>query len=157
MLLNSKTLKLDKERRFKEQNGLCCICKRELNSDIQSNHLDHDHSLEGANAGKVRGLLCNLCNSLEGQIKHKFERSGLKSKDIDMYQWMKDMVVYWEKDTSESDLHPKYLPDMVKKFARLNKSDMIDVMKSMNFSTDNLYSKADFVKSYRKELRNFLK
>lgn len=157
MLLNSRTLKLDKVKRYKEQNGLCCICKRELNPDIQSNHLDHDHALEGENAGKVRGLLCNLCNSLEGQIKHKFERSGLKSKDVDMYQWMKDMVIYWEKDTSDSDLHPKYLPDLVKKFARLSKSEMEAVMKSKDFNIIGLNTKADLVKAYRKELRKSFK
>lgn len=83
MLLTSKLYKEEKQRLFDAQHGICPICKRELDSDVQSNHLDHDHELNGPKAGKVRGLLCNLCNAAEGQMKHKFNRSGLKGQNID--------------------------------------------------------------------------
>ena len=94
MLLSGKLYKEEKEKLYKAQNGLCPCCKRPLDEDIQKNHLDHDHALEGDNAGKVRGLLCNLCNAAEGQMKHKFNRSGLKGQDIDYLEWLENLLVY---------------------------------------------------------------
>ncbi|MGP2512407.1 endonuclease domain-containing protein, partial [Klebsiella pneumoniae] len=61
MLLTGKLYKEEKQKFYDAQNGKCLICQRELNPDVQANHLDHDHELNGPKAGKVRGLLCNLC------------------------------------------------------------------------------------------------
>lgn len=154
---NSKTFLQDKIDRYNSQGGLCCICKRELNSDITSNHLDHDHDLDGLNAGRIRGLLCNLCNSLEGQVKHKFDRSGLKSKDIDMFVWVQSLVDYWNLDNSNAYIHPKYIPDKVKQFNRLSKDEMIAELHKIGLVYDIKDTKADLVKKYRKQLRINLK
>jgi len=60
----------DYERLFKEQKGLCKICgKPETNSHHRTKTphslaVDHDHR-----TGKVRGLLCALCNSGLGKFK----------------------------------------------------------------------------------------
>lgn len=58
----------DFERKWKEQNGRCCICGVMMargSKGGQRGCVDHDH-----NTGVVRGILCNLCNhSLE-----RFER-----------------------------------------------------------------------------------
>ena len=40
---------------------------RKFRPDVQANHLDHDHELNGPKAGKVRGLLCNLYNAQNGK------------------------------------------------------------------------------------------
>lgn len=52
----------DYDRMFKEQNGVCaiCQCKRIKGCSTRNGYLfvDHDHV-----TGKVRGLLCNACNT----------------------------------------------------------------------------------------------
>lgn len=45
---------------LEKQKGLCAICKRE-NVGKKRLAVDHDHE-----TGKVRGLLCNLCNTALG-------------------------------------------------------------------------------------------
>lgn len=65
---------------FYNQKGLCLICQREFNSSNVC--VDHDHK-----TGKVRGLLCKICNryiigNLEtfgiDSFKRAFEYLGLK-------------------------------------------------------------------------------
>ena|SRR5579859_1362103 len=43
---------------FRLQAGKCGICGKHFSSDSRSIHVDHDHE-----TGKVRGLLCHLCNT----------------------------------------------------------------------------------------------
>lgn len=43
---------------FKEQGGVCAICKKQETSKRGWLHVDHHHL-----TGKVRGLLCGKCNS----------------------------------------------------------------------------------------------
>lgn len=52
-----------------QQNGVCAICKKsESTLDKQGNLanlcVDHDHI-----SGKIRGLLCRMCNSALGKFK----------------------------------------------------------------------------------------
>lgn len=56
---------------FDQQHGLCWICGFKLNKirgrlheREKSPHIDHDHK-----TGKVRGILCGLCNRGLGQFK----------------------------------------------------------------------------------------
>jgi hypothetical protein len=53
----------DYENMLKFQNGKCAICRKEVS---QSRRLcaDHNHA-----TGKVRGLLCPVCNSVLGFIE----------------------------------------------------------------------------------------
>lgn len=44
-----------------EQSGVCAICK--LSRGIKKLAVDHDH-----NSGKVRGLLCQFCNTALGKF-----------------------------------------------------------------------------------------
>lgn len=157
MLLNAKTLKLEKARLFELQQGKCPLCGHDLNEDIYSNHLDHDHELEGPRAGKVRGLLCNLCNGTEGQIRHKFNRSGLLKKDADLAEWLRSMADYITADTSNNPIHPNFVPDKVKKFQRMNKTEMAQEFELIGAMFNERLSKSELVKLYRKELRNSLK
>lgn len=48
---------------FSEQGEVCAICKAECGTK-KSLSVDHDHA-----TGKVRGLLCNGCNTSLGQFK----------------------------------------------------------------------------------------
>lgn len=66
---------------FEEQGGQCAVCKKPLEFRGTSTHVDHDHT-----TGKVRGLLCNMCNmglagfqdnsvSLEEAIRYVTDRA----------------------------------------------------------------------------------
>lgn len=157
MLLIGKLYKEEKQRLFDLQDGICPMCKRPLNPDVQQNHLDHDHELNGDNAGKVRGLLCGLCNAAEGQMKHKFNRSGLKGQDVDYLLWIENMLAYLRSDYKNNNIHPQYITDMVKRFSYLSKPEMIDEMKKMNFSFNENDTKTHLIASYKKQFRKSLK
>jgi nitrate/TMAO reductase-like tetraheme cytochrome c subunit len=52
------------DRMFENQNGACNICKRHQSNFKKALSADHDH-----NTGRVRGLLCDLCNRGIGFLK----------------------------------------------------------------------------------------
>ncbi|ASD52126.1 endonuclease VII [Pseudomonas phage PspYZU05] len=151
MLLIGKAYKEEKERLYIEQECKCLLCKRDLDSDVQKNHLDHDHDLTGENAGKVRGLLCPLCNAFEGIVKHKFQRSGLKGKDVDYITWLKSLTSYLEKEHYAS-IHPQFIVDKSKWFSRLSKQEMIEELNANGFKfIDGTREK--LVPQYKKALK----
>ena len=154
-MLVGKELKEYKVELYKIQNGICKLCKTNLDSDIQKNHLDHDHALEGINAGKVRGLLCHNCNVLEGIVRHKFNRSGLVRKGVHYESWLSSLMEYITSDNSDSRIHPGYLKDMVKKFSNLNKEEQQKILiEEFNITIDG--TKQFLTKEYRKLLKSKL-
>ena len=157
MLLTGKLYKEQKQKFYDAQHGKCLICKRDLDYDVQANHLDHDHDLNGPKAGKVRGLLCNLCNAAEGQMKHKFNRSGLKGQNVDYLEWLENLLVYLKTDYSENNIHPNFVTDKAKEFARGNKDDMITMFKQHGFTYIESDTKTKMVASFKKQLRKSLK
>ncbi len=62
----------ERQKLFDEQNGKCAICSCDMNLDGDLNKaqavIDHDHK-----TGKVRGMLCNLCNTGLGKFKDSVE------------------------------------------------------------------------------------
>jgi len=46
---------------FNKQNGCCAICNKHQINFKRRLHVDHNHI-----TGKIRALLCNLCNSMIG-------------------------------------------------------------------------------------------
>lgn len=157
MLLIGKQFKAEKERLYHLQEGRCLLCERELNEDIFSNHLDHDHELVGEEAGRVRGLLCPLCNALEGQIKHKFGRSGLLSKDVDISEWLLNLSKYYQADTTQNNIHPQYVNDKAKWFTRLDKPDMLAELSRIGITPEEKATKAQLSTLYKKELKKYLR
>ena len=60
----------------KAQNNSCAICKVEFNDEVKKlkPHVDHSHA-----TGKVRGLLCQMCNTALGHVERDgFLESALK-------------------------------------------------------------------------------
>jgi Autographiviridae endonuclease VII len=58
------------EQTLRDQNGACAICGKpetavHQNGRVVSLSIDHDH-----NTGKVRGLLCRLCNHHLHSVEH---------------------------------------------------------------------------------------
>ncbi|WJZ27950.1 endonuclease VII [Serratia phage 92A1] len=153
MLLIGKLYKEEKQKLFDLQNGICPICGRELTGDVQQHHLDHDHALDGPQAGKVRGLLCNLCNGTEGIMKHKFNRSGLASRDVDYVEWLEALLAYLKKDYSENNVHPQLVKDVTSRFSRQGKDDMIAEMKQRGFTVNSWETKTQIAKSFQKQFK----
>ena len=58
----------DYENMYNRQNGKCCICQ----NDYTILCVDHNHE-----TGKVRGLLCKVCNTYLGKIKDNVEIAKL--------------------------------------------------------------------------------
>lgn len=54
----------DYNEMFVEQNGCCLGCGKHQSELSHPLHVDHDHK-----SGKIRGLLCKLCNSAIGNAK----------------------------------------------------------------------------------------
>jgi hypothetical protein len=56
---------------YREQGGVCAICKQESDATGKNAklHVDHDHA-----TGKVRGLLCYRCNVSMGFLSENQER-----------------------------------------------------------------------------------
>ena len=157
MILTPKTYDTAKEKLYHAQNGICPLCKRELDKEINKNHLDHDHELDGPQAGRVRGLLCCFCNKFEGMVRHEFMRSGLASRNVDYITLLKTLISYLEQDTKENDIHPKLLPDLKKRFARQDKPAMIAELQANGFAYNDGMTKADLCKVYNKEMPKKMK
>lgn len=157
MLLIGKLYKEEKQKLFDLQNGTCPICGRELTGDVQQHHLDHDHALDGPQAGKVRGLLCNLCNGTEGIMKHKFNRSGLAGRGVDYIEWMQALLDYLKKDYSDNNIHPQLVKDKTKQFTRLSKDDMILEMTKLGYEVKSWETKELIAKSFQKQFKQSLK
>ena len=64
----------DYNRMLAEQNGVCAICGG-VNENGKKLAVDHNHS-----TGKVRGLLCGICNRTVGNLRDSAE---LASKTAD--------------------------------------------------------------------------
>ena len=79
------------------QGNLCPLCggdfkeaklvKRKLKPKLIK-VLDHDHA-----TGVIRGVLCNNCNGMEGQISNRANRA---KRNITALQWLRNLVGYLE-------------------------------------------------------------
>lgn len=98
MRLKHKDIPEWRNKRLAEQDNICPLCGYE----ITKAHADHDHD-----TGHMRQVLCHYCNPLEGMIRHKFGRSGLKFK-VDYIFWLETLVDYLKQDYTDGPLHPTH-------------------------------------------------
>lgn len=50
--------------------------------------LDHNHD-----NGRLRGVLCNNCNGMEGKIKNRVRRASRGLTDV---EWLSNLLNYWK-------------------------------------------------------------
>jgi len=50
--------------------------------------LDHNHD-----NGRLRGVLCNNCNGMEGKIKNRVRRA---KRDLSDVEWLENLLTYWK-------------------------------------------------------------
>jgi hypothetical protein len=78
-----------------EQQGKCWICEIDLTDAVAC--LDHDHE-----TGKIRGVLCNNCNGIEGKITNLAKRGR---RDKTKREFIEKILTYWGK-TQKDLIHP---------------------------------------------------
>jgi hypothetical protein len=108
--------------------------------------------MEGDSAGRVRGLLCVYCNVAEGRMRHQFNRSGLAGLGIDYNEWLLSLNKYLNADVSENNIHPQYVTDMKKQFARKNKSDMLIELDLRGILYEGSMTMKELVAVYNKKI-----
>lgn len=123
--LKSSDLKGLRAEILAEQAGICPLCEQQIAPEDAV--VDHDHD-----TGLVRGVLHSVCNSVEGMIKHKFRRGGVHKK-TDLITYLKNLVVYLEKEQYEL-IHPSEKP----KEPNLMKSSFNELVREMK---KNKYTK----------------
>jgi len=70
---------------FNEQKGCCAICSKHQTTLKRSLAVDHCHA-----TGKVRGLLCQKCNSLIGYGEDNVEILTSSIRNLDKYKGEND-------------------------------------------------------------------
>ncbi|WPH64829.1 recombination endonuclease VII [Vibrio phage vB_VpaP_SJSY21] len=104
---------------LEEQGGKCKICGQPAKT--QRPTLDHCHD-----TGHVRGVLCNACNRMEGRIKSRFVRYGLKNRDVDFGSFLRGLADYVSEDYSKNPLHPMHLNTLTKEFRSFKKDKQVE-------------------------------
>lgn len=115
MKLKYKDIPRVKKEITYNQDGLCAICKRQL--DMLKNRdicLDHNHK-----TGRIRGVLCRGCNSMEGKVFRAFQRVGLHKQGVDYMRFLKGLEMYYfnyevTKGNPTNYIHPKFKEKKVK-------------------------------------------
>jgi len=75
------------DQMMRDQNGVCAICEMEetrvdyRTGEVHPLPVDHDKI-----TGKVRGLLCNLCNTAIGMLNHDTDRMRAAIKYIECHE-----------------------------------------------------------------------
>ncbi|EFH5737117.1 endonuclease VII [Escherichia coli] len=134
---------------FEKQNKKCALTGIEL-TDVNKSHLDHDHVLDGSQAGRCRGLLLAQANVLEGRLKHQFQYSGL-AKHIEYIDFLKRLVLYLEKDNSNNPVHPQLITDLSKRFSKMTIKQMKETLRSENI--ESIGDKKSMVEQYKKHIK----
>lgn len=106
--LTSSALKEWRENNTPE---MCPICKREMKGPC----VDHQHSKRVKGSGKVRGVICTLCNFYLGKVENSAVRIGISSNDLVNY--LENVLVYL-KQPHTNMIHPSERP----KEPKLNKN-----------------------------------
>ncbi|HAW2200216.1 TPA: endonuclease VII [Escherichia coli] len=147
--MRRKDIPAYKQELFKKQKGICPISKIQI-TDVNKAHLDHNHILSGSQAGRCRGLLIAQANVLEGRLKHQFKMSGLASH-IDYLSFLKNLIVYLEKDNGHNPVHPQLQVDLLKQFKKQTLKQMRETFLIENIKPEG--DKKSLTDLYKKHLK----
>ncbi|MFH4357224.1 endonuclease domain-containing protein [Vibrio diabolicus] len=137
-VLKAKELNEYRNELLKKQDYKCALCGLPLSEEDAV--CDHDHS-----TGHCRGALHSMCNRVEGAV-----HSWLKGFKIAEVQWLVRLIQYWQADYSDNAIYPSHPNDMTKKFKRLSKTDMIELLNEIYPEMVlEQYTKSQLAKLYR--------
>jgi len=126
--LKSTEIKEVRERLAKKTNQKCPITNLDISNGTAALDHAHEHSLHPKSEtveGQVRGTIHKYANSLEGQMRSKFRRSGL-AQVISFEEFLFNLYTYLM-DFREPLLHPQHAP----KKPKLMKSSYNDLAREI--------------------------
>ena len=88
--LKQKDIKPLRKKLWEQNNKRCPICNSEI--PFEETALDHDHDTT-----LIRNCICKRCNSLEGIIKSKWRRMGLKDR-IPFEEYVMNLAIYLQNE-----------------------------------------------------------
>jgi len=91
-----------REELLKKNDGVCPLCTTKIDQGNEA--LDHCHD-----TGQIRNTICKQCNSLEGQMKSKWVRSGV-AKKVPFAEYLYNLSQYLNPDLYLPILHPSCKP-----------------------------------------------
>lgn len=114
MRLRPKDVPPLREKMAKEQGGLCALCQSSLHDKVAC--LDHDHA-----TGRIRAVLCQNCNGIEGKI-HNLARRARRDRTVD--DFLHAILAYWKfhRDACQPILHPSHRTPDEKRLRRNKKA-----------------------------------
>jgi len=114
MRLKAKDITPLREKIALEQAGLCWLCAVPLESVMAC--LDHDHG-----SGRIRGVLCQNCNGIEGKI-YNLARRAKRGSSVPLF--IAKVLDYWEHFSLKprTELHPTHKTQDEKRLRRNKKA-----------------------------------
>lgn len=117
MRLKTKDIEPLRAKIAAEQEGKCWLCKIDLSTVVAC--LDHDHE-----TGRIRGVLCQNCNGIEGKINNLARRAKRNKSKFD---FIEAVLRYWAwfSDCSHayrSEIHPTHKTADEKRLRRNKKA-----------------------------------
>lgn len=114
MRLKPKDIPALRDKIITEQQGLCALCAVDLKTVIPC--LDHDHQ-----TGRIRGVLCQNCNGIEGKIANLANRA---KRNRTRYDFVNSILSYWNFHSAcqRNEFHPTHRTEDEKRLKRNKKA-----------------------------------
>lgn len=96
------------------QENKCWLCKIDLS--VVTPCLDHDHQ-----TGRIRSVLCQNCNGIEGKINNLARRA---KRDGTKFDFLDKILEYWSKHSANprEEIHPTHKTQDEKRLLRNKKA-----------------------------------
>jgi len=114
MRLKPKDISGFRDKVILEQGGVCWLCEIDLKTVTPC--LDHNHE-----TGKIRGVLCQNCNGIEGKIKNLARRA---KREKTSYDFVVKILAYWNYFSAHQrpEFHPTHKTEDEKRLRRNKKA-----------------------------------
>lgn len=129
-----------RDKLLKQQNHICPICKRQIESPV----LDHHHVRRVKGTGLVRGVLCRQCNVLLGKMENNCTRYSIDQENLP--EVLRNMAKYLQKK-HKPYMHPSEAP----KTPKLMKSSYNELAKTVK--EDGRFKMPEYPKSGKLTVR----
>jgi len=147
--MKSTDTKEIREHLAKKTNGICPITGLDVsNGDgcLDHAHEASEHPLSETVEGQIRGTIHKYANSLEGQMRSKFRRSGLAQ--IMCFEDFLLKLHHYLMDFREPLLHPTHAPKKPK-LMKSSYNELVREIKNANFYLKKPIKIPDYPKSKR--------